>query len=46
MLHEEYSRTGAMILHPPENFPWAGEMKVEEPDGHVLRFGSDAKDDT
>ena len=24
-------------------FPWAFEMKVEDPDGHVLRFGSDPK---
>ena len=43
MLHQEYSRSGATILHPPENFPWACEMKVADPDGHVLRFGSDPK---
>jgi predicted enzyme related to lactoylglutathione lyase len=42
-LHEEYSQSGATILHPPENFPWACEMKVGDPDGHVLRFGSDPK---
>lgn len=40
-LHEEYKGTGAMIMHPPENYPWALEMKVKDPDGHVLRFGSD-----
>jgi catechol 2,3-dioxygenase-like lactoylglutathione lyase family enzyme len=40
-LHREYEARGAMILHPPENFPWAREMKVGDPDGHVLRFGSD-----
>jgi predicted enzyme related to lactoylglutathione lyase len=40
-VHEEYQRTGARILHPPHNFPWACELKVEDPDGHVLRFGSD-----
>ncbi|HKX31409.1 MAG TPA: glyoxalase superfamily protein [Blastocatellia bacterium] len=40
-LHEEYRATGATILHPPENFPWAYEMKVGDPDGHVLRFGSE-----
>lgn len=40
-LHEELTRTGATILHRPENYPWALEMKVGDPDGHVLRFGSD-----
>lgn len=43
-LHEEYAAKGATILQPPENFPWAFEMKVGDPDGHVLRFGSDAKE--
>jgi uncharacterized glyoxalase superfamily protein PhnB len=42
-LHEEYKAAGANILHPPENYPWAYEMKVGDPDGHVLRFGSDPK---
>jgi predicted enzyme related to lactoylglutathione lyase len=44
-LHEEYKENGARILHPPENFPWACEMKVGDPDGHVLRFGSDPEGD-
>ncbi|MGE5837799.1 MAG: glyoxalase superfamily protein [Acidobacteriota bacterium] len=43
-LFEEYRARGATILHPPQNFPWAREMKVGDPDGHVLRFGSDPKD--
>jgi predicted enzyme related to lactoylglutathione lyase len=43
-LHEEYKATGATILHPPESFPWACEMKVGDPDGNVLRFGSDPKE--
>lgn len=42
-LYEEYRASGAEILHPPENLPWACEMKVGDPDGHVLRFGSDPK---
>jgi catechol 2,3-dioxygenase-like lactoylglutathione lyase family enzyme len=42
-LYEELVATGANILHPPENYPWACEMKVRDPDGHVLRFGSDPK---
>ena len=40
-LHEEYKGKGATVLHPPEDFPWACEMKIGDPDGHVLRFGSD-----
>ena len=40
-LYEEYRGSGATILHPPENYSWAREMKVEDPDGHVLRFGSE-----
>src|SRR5262249_10944811 len=42
-LHEEHRATGAKIRHPPANYPWALEMKVEDPDGHVLRFGSEPK---
>jgi uncharacterized glyoxalase superfamily protein PhnB len=40
-LYEEYKGKGATILHEPESCPWACEMKVGDPDGHVLRFGSD-----
>ena len=32
---------GAIIREPPVNYSWALEMKVEDPDGHVLRFGTD-----
>ncbi len=44
-LHREYMATGARIGHPPENYPWAYEMKVIDPDGHILRFGSDPRQD-
>jgi predicted enzyme related to lactoylglutathione lyase len=44
-LYEEFRAKSATVLHPPQNFPWACEMKVGDPDGHVLRFGSDPKDD-
>ena len=40
-LHDEYIHSGATILETPKNFPWAYEMKVGDPDGHVLRFGSE-----
>ena len=44
-LYQEYSASGAMITLPPSNYPWAYEMHVEDPDGHVLRFGSDPRHD-
>ena len=44
-LYEEYTASGATIRHPPRNYPWAYEMKVEDPDGHVLRFGSEPRSD-
>ena len=44
-LYEEYRASGARIRHAPENYPWAHEMKVEDPDGHVLRFGSEPRAD-
>ena len=28
----------------PENYPWAHEMRITDPGGHVLRFGSEPKD--
>jgi catechol 2,3-dioxygenase-like lactoylglutathione lyase family enzyme len=43
-LHREYTSRGATIAQPPERFPWAIEMRVTDPDGHVLRFGSDPAD--
>lgn len=42
-LHLELRARGVAIRQPPVNFPWgAREMQVCDPDGHVLRFGSDA----
>jgi uncharacterized glyoxalase superfamily protein PhnB len=42
-LFKEYLRNGATIRQPPTNFVWACEMQIEDPDGHILRFGSDPK---
>ena len=44
-LHEEFKAAGAKIRNPPTNYEWALEMQVEDPDGNVLRFGSDPKKD-
>ena len=40
-LHAEYVARGAKVVLPPTNFSWALEMRVQDPDGHVLRFGSE-----
>jgi catechol 2,3-dioxygenase-like lactoylglutathione lyase family enzyme len=44
-LHEEYRARGARIRQAPANFPWAAEMQVADPDGNVLRMGSEPKED-
>jgi hypothetical protein len=35
----------AFALSAPTNHAWALEMQVLDPDGNVLRFGSDPKPD-
>jgi len=40
-LHAEYVAAGAMVRQAPTNFEWALEMQIADPDGNVLRFGSD-----
>ena len=43
-LHDELKALGASIHLPPTNYSWALEMQVEEdPDGNVLRLGSEPK---
>ena len=43
-LHRLYRERGAVILQDPKNEPWALEIRIEDPDGNVLRFGSDPED--
>lgn len=40
-LYQEYQASGAKIRQRPTNHAWALEFQVEDPDGHVLRFGSE-----
>ena len=40
-LREEITARGVKIRMEPTNFPWAKEMHVEDPDGNVIRFGSE-----
>ena len=44
-LHEEYKARGVTIRMPPTNYPWAREMQIEDPDGNVLRIGSEPLDE-
>jgi catechol 2,3-dioxygenase-like lactoylglutathione lyase family enzyme len=44
-LFAKYRAEGVKFREGPTNYPWAYEMKIEDPDGHVLRFGSDTKED-
>src|SRR4051812_6960260 len=41
LLHRELVGRGVKILMEPTNFVWALEIQVEDPDGNVLRFGSE-----
>ena len=43
-LHEEYRAKGAIIRNPPTNYHWAYEMQVADPDGNVLRMGSEQRE--
>ena len=45
LLFEKYKAQGVAILQEPTNYSWAYEMRLKDPDGHVLRFGSDPKSD-
>jgi predicted enzyme related to lactoylglutathione lyase len=40
-LHQHLAALGIAIRMPPTNFPWALEFHVEDPDGNVLRVGSE-----
>ena len=40
-VYAEYQASDAKIRHAPTNYAWALEMQVEDPDGNVLRIGSE-----
>jgi predicted enzyme related to lactoylglutathione lyase len=42
-LHQELVALGVPIRMPPTNYSWALELHVEDPDGNVIRFGSEPK---
>ena len=45
VLHKEFKEKGIKIIMEPRNFSYALEMHIEDPDGHVLRFGTDPNPD-
>lgn len=42
-LHDEFKGRGAIVRHRPSDYPWAREMQIADPDGNVLRLGSDPR---
>ena len=40
-LHEHLVAMDVTIKLPPTNFSWAYEMQVADPDGHILRLGTE-----
>ena len=42
-LFNDFSSKNVNFREKPTNYSWAYEMKIVDPDGHVLRFGSDPK---
>jgi len=42
-LHDELKARGVTIRMPLTNHPWALEFQLEDPDGNVIRFGSEPK---
>ena len=44
-LHAEWKVRGVKIRMPPTNYSWALEFQVEDPDGNVLRLGSEPREE-
>ena len=41
--HEHLKARGAIVRHAPTDYPWARELQIADPDGNVLRLGSDPR---
>lgn len=44
-LYEEFKTNGATIAQEPQNHSWAFDMKIKDPDGHILWLGAGPKED-
>ena len=40
---EQVSQSGAVILQEATNYPWAYELRIQDPDGNVIRIGTGPK---
>ena len=40
VLHEDLHARGAIVRHPPTDYPWGLELQIADPDGNVLRLAS------
>ena len=40
-LYQYLLSKGVAIKLPPSKFAWAYEMQIEDPDGHIIRLGTD-----
>jgi uncharacterized glyoxalase superfamily protein PhnB len=43
VIYQDLQRRGVPIRMAPTNYAWALEMQIEDPDGNVLRIGSEPK---
>jgi uncharacterized glyoxalase superfamily protein PhnB len=42
-LYQDLKANGAKIHEAPTNYSWAYELRVADPDGHIIRFGGEPK---
>lgn len=42
-LFDAIGKSGAEVLEPPSNKPWAYEMTIADPDGNVLWLGAEPR---
>lgn len=43
VIYADLKARGVPIRMPPTNYSWALEMQIEDPDGNVLRLGSEPR---
>ena len=43
LIFHTIEQSGAKIVQPPTNRPWAYEMKVADPDGNIIWLGAEPK---
>jgi predicted lactoylglutathione lyase len=41
---EQVANSGAQIVQPATNYPWAYELRVQDLDGNVIRIGTEPRE--